>query len=330
MQLGNFGIAISQFPNSKIKIVSYYAKEYRRRLFQKQGGNALVMLISINVVIFVLFALVNSFYFFSYPTKAIADLRFNAEVYTNLALPSSLHEIARKPWTIITHMFYHHSVWHIISNMLWLWAFGFIMQNVTGHRKIIPVFIYGALAGAIAFVAAYHLIPSLKQVVDVANAVGASAGIMAIAIAATMMAPNYRIFPMLSGGIPLWILTMIFVIIDIATVPGNNSGGHIAHLGGAFAGFLFIYFFRRGYDGSNWMNNFYDWVNDLFNPDKPRKGRSVRQQVFYDAKTQPFSKTPNLTQQRIDEILDKISQKGYGHLTEEEKEMLKRASKEDL
>ena len=135
---------------------------------------------------------------------------------------------------------------------------------------------------------------------------------------------------MLSGGIPLWILTMIFVIIDIATVPGNNSGGHIAHLGGAFAGFVFIYFYRKGYDGSIWMNNVYEWVDNLFNPDKPRKGKTTREQVYYNATTQPFKKTPNLTQQRIDEILDKINQKGYGHLTEEEKEMLKRASQEDL
>src|SRR5258706_12324234 len=102
--------------------MSYYEKEYRRRLFQKQEGNALVMLISINLVIFVLFALVNAFYFFSYSTKELANVRFSAEVYDNLALPASLHEIARKPWTIITHMFYHYSVWHILSNMLWLWA----------------------------------------------------------------------------------------------------------------------------------------------------------------------------------------------------------------
>jgi len=311
--------------------MSYYEKEYRSRLFQKQDGNALVTLISINLVVFILFALINVFYLFSYPTAGIANANFNSDLYNNLALPASLHEIARKPWTIITHMFYHQSAWHIISNMLWLWAFGYIFQDLTGNRKIIPVFFYGALTGAIAYVAAFHLIPAFKQVVDISNATGASAGIMAIAVATTMIAPGYRIFPMLNGGIPLWVLTMIFLIIDLATIPGGtNSGGHIAHLGGAFAGFIFIYFLRRGYDGSDWMNNFFDWVNNLFNPDRPRKGRSVRQQSFYNSKTRPFTKTPNLTQQRIDEILDKINQKGYSHLSEEEKEMLKRASQEDI
>jgi hypothetical protein len=214
--------------------------------------------------------------------------------------------------------------------MLWLWAFGYIFQDLTGSRKIIPVYIYGALAGAIAFVGAFHVIPTLKDHIDNANAVGASAGIMAIAIATTTIAPGYRIFPMLNGGIPLWVLTMIFLIIDLATIPGANSGGHIAHLAGALAGYLFIYAFRKGYDGSDWMNNAYDWFNNLFNPSRPAKRRKVKQELFYKSKTQPFTKTPNLTQQKVDEILDKINQKGYSHLTEEEKELLKRASKEDL
>ena len=309
--------------------MSYYEKEYKRRLSFNQNGNALVMLIAINLVIFVLFTFVKVFYYFSYDQPA-ADINFGNDIYSNLALPASLHEFVKKPWTLITHMFYHYSVWHIISNMLWLWAFGYILQDLTGNGKIIPIYIYGALAGAIAFVLAFHLIPTLKEHVNDANAVGASAGIMGIAIATTMIAPGYRIFPMLNGGIPLWVLTMIFLIIDLATIPGTNSGGHIAHLGGALAGFLFIYMLRRGYDGSEWMNNVYDWFNNLFNPSKPAKKRKVKQELFYKAGTQPYTKTPNLTQQKIDEILDKINQKGYSHLTEEEKELLKRASQEDL
>jgi membrane associated rhomboid family serine protease len=309
--------------------MSYYEKEYKRRLSLGQDGNALVMLIAINLVIFVLFAFVKVIYYFSYDQPA-ADINFGNDIYNNLALPASLHEFVKKPWTLITHMFYHYSVWHIISNMLWLWAFGYIFQDLTGSRKIIPVYIYGALAGAIAFVGAFHVIPTLKEHIDNANAVGASAGIMAIAIATTTIAPGYRIFPMLNGGIPLWVLTMIFLIIDLATIPGANSGGHIAHLAGALAGYLFIYTLRKGYDGSEWMNNFYDWFNNLFNPSKPAKRKKVKQELFYKSKTQPFTKTPNLTQQKVDEILDKINQKGYSHLTEEEKELLKRASKEDL
>jgi len=307
--------------------MSYFEKEYKRRLSLDQDNNALVMLISINLVMFVLFKFIYVIYFFSF-AQDVAKARFFTDITTNLALPSDLHEFVRKPWTLITHMFYHESVWHILSNMLWLWAFGYIMQDLTGNRKIVSVFLYGGLAGAAAFLLAFNLIPVFKGLS--VPALGASAGIMGVAVATTMIAPGYRIFPMLNGGIPLWILTMIFVIIDLATIPGTNSGGHIAHLAGAFAGFLFIFFLRRGYDGSDWINNLFDWCNNLFNPGKPAKGKKIRQELFYKSGAQPYTKTPNLTQQKIDEILDKINQKGYNHLTEEEKDLLKRASQEDL
>jgi len=307
--------------------MSYYEKEYKRRLSLGQEGNALVMLIAINLVAFVLFKFIYVLYFFSYD-QSVARASYAADFTKNIALPSSFKEFLQKPWTLVTHMFYHEDVWHIISNMLWLWAFGYIMQDLTGSRKLIPVFIYGGLAGGIAFLIAFNTIPAFRETSGFA--LGASAGIMAIAISTTMIAPGYRIFPMLNGGIPLWVLTMIFLIIDLATIPGTNSGGHIAHLAGAFAGFLFIYAFRRGYDGSEWMNNFYDWVNNLFNPARPARKKKIQHELFYKTKKQPFTKTPNLTQQKIDEILDKINQKGYNHLTEEEKDLLKRASKEDL
>jgi hypothetical protein len=173
-------------------------------------------------------------------------------------------------------------------------------------------------------------VPPLKEQLVYAKAYGASAGIMAIAIATTTLAPGYRIFNMLNGGIPIWIITVLYMIIDLATIPHGNPGGHIAHLAGGGMGFLFMTMLQRGKDWGLWMNNLYDWSNDLFNPEKPKKGKSTKAQLFYKSKVQPFKKTPLITQQKIDEILDKISQKGYGALTEDEKEVLKRASKEDL
>ena len=80
------------------------------------------------------------------------------------------------------------------------------------------------------------------------------------------------------------------------------------------------------------MNYLYDWFVNLFNPNKPvKRRRPVKQEVFYNTKgQQPYKKTTNLTQQKIDEILDKINQKGYERLTDEEKELLRRAGEEDL
>lgn len=289
------------------------------------NNNSLVLLIAINLTIFIIFAFVKVFYLFTY-VKVVADVRFINDIYSNLALPADFNDFIRKPWTLITHMFYHDRVWHLVGNILWLWMFGYIFQDLTGMRKIIPVYIFGALGGAIAFLLAYNLIPALKGTAFAAS--GASAGIMAIVVATTMVAPNYRIFPMINGGIPLWVLTIIFLIIDLGLLSSSNTGGHIAHLAGALVGYLYIRSVRKGSDWSDVINKFFDWVNNLFNPDKTDK--TIKEQLFYKSGRTPFSKSPNLTQQRIDDILDKINQKGYDSLTSEEKELLKRASREDL
>jgi hypothetical protein len=235
-------------------------------------------------------------------------------------------------------MFVQVGIWSVLANMLWLWSFGYIMQDITGNKKIIPVFIYGSFAGAIVFMLSYNLVPSLQLARPFAVAMGAIPGTMAIAVATTTITPGYRLFPMIKGGIPLWVLTLVFVLIDsLNLLLTNNKIGLASHLAGATAGYLFIYFIRKGYDGSEWMNNFFDWVGNLFNPDRPRKnkaagkkGKDMKDELFYKATTKPYTRTPNITQQRIDDILDKINQKGYHFLTDEEKELLKRASQEDL
>ena len=127
--------------------------------------------------------------------------------------------------------------------------------------------VFGGFAGAVVFLVTYNVIPRLSIG---ATLEGASAGVMAVAIATTVLAPTYRIFPMLNGGIPLWVLTIIFVIIDFASIPSNNTGGHIAHLAGAAMGLVFIKQLQRGSDWSDWMNKLFDWVANLFNPGKKR------------------------------------------------------------
>jgi hypothetical protein len=109
-------------------------------------------------------------------------------------------------------------------------------------------------------------------------------------------------------------------------------GEQLAHLGGGLTGFLFIVSMRKGYDWSLWMHKLYNWFLNLFNPDKPTAEREkIKEKVFYNTGgTKPFIKRPVVTQQRIDEILDKINQKGFSHLSEEEKTILKKAGETDF
>jgi membrane associated rhomboid family serine protease len=310
--------------------MAYYDKGYRRRSILGRGNSALITLIAINLIIFVIFAFVQAIYYLKSEQGPQARIDFENGFLNLFTLPADFHKIAARPWTIITHMFVHAGVWHVFANMLWLWMFGYILEDLTGDRKIFPVFLYGGLAGGLAFILAYNFLPALKSDLPVVTALGASAGVMAIAVAATFIAPGYRIFPMLYGGIPLWIITSIYIIIDLATIPVSNTGGHIAHLAGAATGFLYMYFFRLGHDWGEWMNTFWDWFTNLFNPDKPKKKKLIKEGLFYKATTRPYKKTPNVTEQKIDEILDKISQQGYDSLSDEEKDLLKRASQNDV
>jgi len=294
-----------------------------------QSDNALMKLIAISIIVYVGLAFMKAVWYFTYQKELVPAL-FNKDIMGLFVMPADFNKILNRPWTIITQMFVHDNFWVVFANMLWLWCFGYIMQDLTGNKKIIPLFIYGSIAGAAAFSLTYNLSPALQTALPSAVTMGASAGIMAIAIATTMVSPNYRLFPMLRGGIPLWGFTILYVLINVFTISVRDTANIMSHLAGGAVGFLYIFFLRKGYDWGGWMNNFFEWITNLFNPNKPKKGKSIKEELFYKATTTPYKKTPNITQQRIDEILDKINQQGYEFLTQEEKDLLKRASKEEL
>ncbi len=305
----------------------YSEKQYRQRITLGQSNNSLVMLIAICLIMFVGLAFMKAVWYFRFP-KDVAPELFNKNLLSWFAMPASLEKLASKPWTVLTQMFTHDNIWKVFANMLWLWCFGYILQTITGNRKIVPVFIYGGLAGALGFILAYQLVPSIHQQLPYAVAMGAAPGVMAVAVTTTLISPRYKIFPLIGGGLPLWALTALYLISDLATISISDTAILISHLSGALMGAMFIWFLRKGYDWSNWMSDFFDWVNNLFNPDKP-KGKTIKEELFYKSSAEPFKKTPNVTQQRIDEILDKINQRGYNYLTEEEKDLLRRAAQED-
>jgi membrane associated rhomboid family serine protease len=299
---------------------------YRKKMLLGQDGNALVQLVVINAVLFVILKFIWAIYLLN----SLNPAAYQTNVLDWFALPATLDRLSSRPWTVLTYMFSDQPVLRFIGNMFWLWSFGYILQDLMGNRKLIPIYLYGGVAGAVFFVLSYAIFPRLQAAAPLAELIGSNAAIVAIAVATTAVAPDYRIFPMINGGIPLWILSLLFLLINFSSIPHSDSGGYIANLAGGGAGFLFIYQLRRGRDGSVWINRLFDWCNDLFNPNKNTKSRAPKDEFFYKVSgTQPFKKIPNVTQQRIDEILDKINQQGYRFLTDEEKEILKRAADEE-
>jgi membrane associated rhomboid family serine protease len=293
-----------------------------KRILMGEDTNALTWLIILNALFFsgILFI------------KVIYDLtaghsqttEFNIDNW--VAMPAEGYRFLTRPWTIFTYMFAHNSIWYLISSLLWLWCFGYILQDLAGNNKLFPVYLYGGVFGGIIFLITAGLIPSIHINAAAFSLMGAGTSVMAVAIAATALTPGFRIFPMLNGGIPLWVLTLIFAAIDLGTIGLSNGAVAAAHIGSGLTGFFYIYQLKRGNDMGGWMIRLVNWINNLFNPEK----KYQQQDYSYKVIRKPYEKTHQFSQQKLDEILDKINDHGYHYLTEEEKEFLKKASKENI
>lgn len=296
-----------------------------QRISFGQPNNALMWLFVFNVVFFLVLLTIKT----SIEVNDNSSLAFYTNVAPWFQLPADIVKLTTRPWTLIVYMFSEVDLFRTISNMLWLWAFGTVLQNLTGNKKIIPVYLYGGFIAALFFIVASNLIPSNRILTDTMGLIGANASIMAIAAAATYIAPNYRFFRHIRNGIPLWVFTIIYFAIDLASVADTPAAVPIAHIGGAIAGLVFVYLLNKNFDAGAWMNLLYSRTINLFNPDKQKKQNRIKEKVFYDTGIRsPYTKSSNITQQRIDEILDKINLKGYNQLTKEEKEILKKVSEQ--
>ena len=280
------------------------------------SGKMVSRIIVVNIIVFLVLRLISLF----------GDLSGNypemQHVISYLALPSSLTRLLHRPWTLITYAFTHFELFHILFNMLWLFWIGSILTEFIGNKKILPVYMMGSWFGAALYILFYNIFPYFKDVVDVSTCIGASAGIMSVILATAVLLPDYTIMIFI-WSIRLKWLAAIFVGIDIISINfDGNPGGHIAHLGGALFGYIYIASYRNGTDLSLWFNNVADAIVSLFSKKKKLK-------VSY-VKTEPKAsvrKKDEAKQKVIDSILDKISKSGYESLSAEEKEILFKESR---
>jgi membrane associated rhomboid family serine protease len=280
-------------------------------------GNTVTRIILANVFVFLAIKLVYLILYFSgggqLPPVYLQIVRF-------FSLSGSGMYNLTHPWVWFTHMFFHEGFWHILWNMLFLMWFGRIVGDLLGDHRIFPLYIFGGLVGAIVFFMGAQL--GFPGIGTNSYALGASASAMAIMMAAATLAPDYSIRLLLIGDVKIKFVVLALIIIDIIGLSGGNSGGSIAHLGGVFAGWLFIAQLRRGFDFSVLVNNFTALFTGLNKSDRYQKNRSRMKTVH---KATRGAKNSRL---ELDEILEKIKRKGMESLTEEELAFLKKASKD--
>ena len=142
-----------------------------------RDGSNLYRLIYINIAVFILITLV-AIIGFLLNNQSIAEKALNI-----FSVPSSYGSLLLRPWTLITYMFLHKDIWHILFNMLWLFWFGKIFLEYLDQRKLVAVYLLGGISGAIVYILSFNIFPAFEGVVSESVAIGASASVMAIVIA---------------------------------------------------------------------------------------------------------------------------------------------------
>lgn len=297
----------------------------RELKYQFAKADITLRFIYINVAVFVLIHVIS-----------VGGFLFNVqgmkrEVLQWIAGSSNPDHMLRRPWTVLTYMFVHEGLFHILFNMLLLYFAGRYFADLYNSKRFIAVYFLGGLAGFALYFVSYNFFPALTNTQSIIY--GASASIMAIFIALATLRPNLEVRLILIGTVKLKYIAIVFVALDILLLDSGNTGGRMAHLGGALFGYLFATSLAKGND---WSKGFFAVVNFVgaifYSPKKPKmrveKGYSRKRSGSSRKKAAPKQKTSEEEHRdKIDAILDKISKSGYDSLTKAEKDYLFNESK---
>lgn len=270
-------------------------------------------IIVLNIVFFIIpFFIQTLLYLFKLPSSTFSSW---------FHLLPSFSEVLFRPWTLFTYSFLHASFSHILWNMLLLYYTSQMYLNLFSEHQFLKNYILGVLVGGLFFLIGYNLFPVFEGIYP--PLVGASAGVMAVLIFVATYTPNQEI-RLLFINVKLQYIGIALVLIDILQIPYSNAGGRLAHLGGAFIGYLYANQLKQGTDIGSFLDRIWSYFNTLTKPSAVKNMRAVhRTQKTVKRKPSPTN------QQKIDAILDKISTSGYESLKQEEKDFLFQSGKDN-
>ena len=304
---------------------------------------ALRGLITINVVLYVLWQLPLRF------IEPVAQF-----VGGHLALHPALPGILLEPWQLVTYNFLHlgtgfGGLLHVGFNMLWLYWIGKEYEQMHGPHEITALYLIGGVGGGMFTVIVYAVLGSNALIY------GASASVLAVMTAVAVLYPYKKIGLFLIGVVPLLYVVIGFLVLDLLFL-GSSNTAVAAHMGGALTGFLFARAQRRGLDLTSWARVFFgqrdrsggrgssrgasrgtsprsaspeekksgglrSWFGrGRASKDEREPGKTLRE----DRKRRNAEQ--NAAEAEIDRILEKISERGYEALSDEEKRILHEAS----
>ncbi len=277
----------------------------------KQGG-ALTRLIYINIGVFLVINIISSIFSLIYGSDTGNIL------ITLLSVPAHPQALLFRPWTIITYMFLHYKFLHILFNMLYLFWFGKIFLQYFNPRQLLGVYFMGGIAGALFYIVSYNTFPALYNLAPNTIMMGASASVMAIIFTVARYAPNFKVYVFFIGPVKLIYIALALFALDLISIPTmSNTGGHLAHIGGALFGVLYSGQVSKGKDITLGFNRIMDKLVSFFS-------RKPKMKVKYNQNRRPmndmeYNSNKRNQQKHIDQILEKIKSCGYDSLTKQDK-----------
>lgn len=284
--------------------------------YKYKTANILVKLIVINVAVFLVINL-GSFFF-----------NMSPQYFSRwFVLSDNMETMLYRPWTLISYGFLHFGFFHLLFNMIWLYWFGGFVLNLFSGRRLLTLYMLGALAGGLLFVLAYNFFPVFSA--HRGFLIGASGAVTAIMVFIATYTPNteVRIF---TFSLKLWHIVLFLFLLDLVRIPSSgNAGGLLAHVGGGIFGYAYAVQLAKGNDIGKWFEHFMDWIANLFKPREKKPFKKVHRTPHFTTRAPQSQESKSDRQKKVDAILDKIGKSGYESLTKAEKDFLFKAGKED-
>jgi len=273
-------------------------------------------IITINVIVFIVDVVLTSLF------------RLNIVKY--FVLPSGIGDFILQPWSLVSYGFLHSGFLHLLFNMLFLFYLSRTASNLFRTKMVLNIYLLGIIAGGLAYLAVYNIIPTDFFGTKNGIMVGASAGVSALLMFIAVYMPNSEIRLFNTFNVRWMHIALFFVAMDVfRLLLGINQGGYIAHIGGYVLGYYYATQLVKGKDIGLGFERTMDLVVSWFKPKSNLKTVHRTSKTSSKKSSKPKSSDKSNTQKKIDTILDKISKSGYDSLSSEEKAFLFDTSKED-
>ncbi len=212
-------------------------------------NNTLVALLAINLVGYVILGLIKVVYYL----ESLPLEQFYAQIFHPLTIDNKW---MTHPWSLLSYNWVHDGFWVLFGNMIWMSVFSYTMQVKGANKHLFPIYFYAGILGAISF-----LIVGSNQPL-----MGAGVSITAIVIAAMALIPNHKFLTNIAGGISLWILGIIYLLLQGYFLLDEPVAVDVATLVGGATGGIYIMLLKRGKDLGKWMHQLLHLLNNSLAP----------------------------------------------------------------